>query len=178
MLTYRLLLLLLISLLASSPLIADIYKWTDRNGHVHFSDIPKLGAEKITLPNTQTYTLKERLDNNDSSSLKEDTNKVEDYTVTIAQPLNNATIRNNQGYVSIITETKPQLAKSDKIQLIFDGQPLSVAQKSSIFALSDVNRGSHTIVVNVVDAKGQTLSTSDNVIFFVHRAKVGMRPSQ
>lgn len=167
---------LILSLLIVNISNADIYKWTAPNGSVHFSDTPQPGAEKITLPTTQTYA--PAIPKYDASQAETDDNTndetMREYTIKITQPQASATLRNNQGYVSIVAEIKPTLKKGDKIQLIFDGQPLGLPQQNSSFALNDVNRGSHTVALQVVDADGKTISTSDTVMFFVHRARVGM----
>ncbi len=50
--------IVLVFLFIAQPTFAQIYKWTDSQGNVHFSDKPQPGAEKVELPSVQTYTLK------------------------------------------------------------------------------------------------------------------------
>jgi hypothetical protein len=35
---------------------AQIYKWTDSQGVIHFSDTPHDGAQKLNIPDAQTYS--------------------------------------------------------------------------------------------------------------------------
>ncbi len=43
------LILLLISIFLCSQVLAEVYKWVDENGKVHFSDQPQQGAQQIQV---------------------------------------------------------------------------------------------------------------------------------
>ncbi len=47
--------LFLILLLLNTTLQAEVYRWTDRQGQVHFSDKPQVGAERLTITPGYTY---------------------------------------------------------------------------------------------------------------------------
>ena len=164
-----------LTFLATSSLYAQIYKWTDSSGVVHFSDVPHSGAEKVDLPGVQTYT-----PSTGSAKTKDSAvNKAEEGTdsyelVAISEPLNQATIRNNQGFVPILVTTNPKLKPGDLLQIIYDGEPLGKPQSGITFALKDVKRGTHTIAVQVVDGEGNVVNTSDEITIFMHRPQVRM----
>ncbi|WP_133127299.1 DUF4124 domain-containing protein [Legionella nagasakiensis] len=167
--------LLLCFLIMISPLQAQIYKWTDSSGNVHFSDKPHPGAEKVELPEVQTFS--SPLPSPDSPSLADEaTESLTDYTITILAPKDQETIRNNQGYVAVNIQLEPELKTGDKLQMIFDGMPLGEPQATTVFALRDMNRGSHTLAVQVVNEKSKVLKTSDTITIFMHRPRVGMVP--
>ncbi len=48
-------LLLLIILSAAAPALADMYKWVDKDGVVHFSDTPPKSEKKVETYETSTY---------------------------------------------------------------------------------------------------------------------------
>lgn len=156
---------------------ADIYKWIDDQGVVNFSDTPHPGAEKVELPEAQTFSpptpgspASERLSPEPNSQAKGHM-----YTkVVITQPDNEATIRNNQGFIAITVQVEPDLFPGDKLQLIFDGTPLGEPQNNTSFQLNGVNRGSHTLAVQIVDAGGEVIDTSDSITIFMFRPRVGM----
>lgn len=54
MIKKRLFFLFLLTL--SNSLWADIYKWVDHQGGIHFTDIPPPGAEKVKTTVLQTYS--------------------------------------------------------------------------------------------------------------------------
>lgn len=168
---YWLLLGLFISL---NPLHAQIYKWTDSSGDVHFSDKPHPGAEEIELPKVQTYSAPQVPV---AETTPEPITKAppEAYEkINIIQPEDQATIRNTEGYVSIIAELDPPLQKGDKIQIIFDGAALGKPQDTTVIALRDINRGSHTLAVQVVSPKGKVLNTSSTITIFMMQPRTGM----
>lgn len=157
---------------------AQVFTWTDSQGVVHFSDSPHPGAEKLTIPDTQTFspptsTPKNQIVPRNQSDSEE---KEVQYTkIVITQPLNQSTIRNNQGYVAVALEIDPpKLGNGDKLQMIFDGSPLGAPQTSSNFELKGIDRGSHTIAVQIVNEDGKEILTSDSITIFMQRPRVGM----
>jgi len=160
--------------LAINPLHAEIFKWTDSNGDVHFSDKPHPGAVEIELPKVQTYSAP-KVPVAEKSPEPITKAPVEAYEkISIVQPENQLTIRNTEGYVSIIVELEPALQKGDKIQLIFDGAPLGKPQPTTVIALRDINRGSHTIAAQVVSPKGKVLNTSSTITIFMMPPRTNM----
>jgi hypothetical protein len=167
----------LIMLTIISVAYAQVYKWTDSQGLVHFSDTPHDGAEKIKIPDAQTFSPptipKVKLPDEDDQGK----HTAKDHTykkVAITQPLNEATIRNNDGYLVVTVELDPRLAEGDKVQLLFDGSPLGDPQTNLVFQLNGIYRGAHTITVEVLDSNGSVLNTSDPVTIFMQRPRVGM----
>ena len=45
----------LLAALTNQPSRAEIYKWVDKNGVIHYSDRPAPGATEIAVPPVQTY---------------------------------------------------------------------------------------------------------------------------
>ncbi len=163
--------------LATSPIQAQdqpIYKWTDSSGDTHFSDKPHPGAEQIELPKAQTYS-SPKIPPQDNSTAPVTNAEASTYdNISIAEPNDQTTIRNTQGYVSILVELKPKLKSGDRVQIIFDGTPVGEPQASTVFALQDILRGSHTLAAQVMDNKGKVLKTSDLITIFMMPPRVGM----
>lgn len=158
---------------------ADIYQWVDSQGKVHFSDTPHPGAKKLNIPDAQTYSPpvpeSSALEKQIPASL--DAPKPTYTKVAIAQPDNEATIRNNQGFIAVTVEVVPDLLPGDKVQLIFDGSPLGEPQTTLLFPLNGIYRGSHTLAVQVIDADGVAVETSESITVFMFRPRVGMGTS-
>lgn len=170
------LLLLFIGLHAAQ---AQIYKWTDSDGNVHFSDQPHQGAEQVDLPEAQTFSPPppNQQGNNKGQTTPKTADTERGYkTLKISQPEDQATIRNNQGYVPVIVAIVPDLKSGDKLQILYDSEPLGEPKATTVFALNDVKRGSHTIAVQVLDEEGSVLNTSEPITIFMHRPRVGMVP--
>lgn len=168
---------IVLTLFGSSISHAQIFRWTDANGTVNFSDIPHPGSRKVILPKiitTPPPPEKKADDTVVKTSAKVDESPIEYEGVFITQPANKETIRNNQGFVPIIVDLKPDLAPEHFLQLIYDGKPIGKPQNGLTFALNDVNRGSHTLVVQVINKEGEVQATSDATTIYMHRPRVGM----
>lgn len=153
---------------------SQIYKWTDDNGNVHFSDKTQPGAVVVELPKAQTFSPPTSPKNIQSSNPISDSTLTHYDKVTIVQPEDQATIRNAQGVISVILAFKPKLRGEDKVQMILDGSPLGFPQAANVFALQDINRGSHTLAAQIVDMDGNVLNTSELITIYMMPPRVGM----
>ncbi len=153
--------------LVVNSLFAQVYKWIDDQGIAHFSDYPYQAAESIKLSAVQycslplLYEIKKIDPRQEFSS----------YQIVIIQPTDEATIRNNQGRLTIIVRITPKLRTKDKLQLILDNSE-NQKQKESTFLLKGIERGKHQFIVKIVDEQGGALSTSKPITFFMHRPYV------
>lgn len=170
-----------ISLLLISAAHANIYKWTDSNGIVHYSDTPQSGATQVVLPPSEPATpvVKEANPNNSSKPNSSQTIQVptKDKAVAIAQPRSEETIRNNQGFVPVIVNVEPELEAGDLLQVALDGQLIGKPQNTKLFAVNNVLRGEHSLTVQLMDAEGKVIATSEPVTIYMHRPRVGMVPA-
>lgn len=165
--------LFLVFLIVFGPLHAQIYKWTDGDGNVHFTDKPHPGAEKVELPEVQTFS-SPPIPKLPPELTQKDKSKAVDYKVSIVDPPDQVTIRNTMGYVPVNVQVEPALKSGDKLQLMFDGMPLGEPQATTVFALRDINRGSHTLSVQVVNEKGKDIAKSKEITIFMQQPRVGM----
>lgn len=170
-------------LLIFSPLHADVFKWTDNQGVVHFSDKPHPNAVKVDLPALQSFssppapTPSEQPAPTNGEEQNLDAVSTEPYEqVRIIQPIDQETIRNNQGALQATLLLEPSLKSGDKVQLMFDGAALGEPRANTVFNLQDINRGSHTINFQVINANGDVLNTSNTITVFMQRPRVGMVP--
>ena len=156
---------------------ADIFKWTDSQGNVHFSDTPRQGAVRVDLPESQSFSAPTPASTpNEEASQPEKAEKKEKHVytnVSIEQPQNEETIRNNQGSIVVSVQVVPNLFRGDKVQLLLDGTAIGEPQPALQFTLNGVFRGSHTLAAQVVDKNGNAISTSDSITVFMFRPTVG-----
>ncbi|CAM2941958.1 Uncharacterised protein [Legionella steigerwaltii] len=168
----------LMMVICASYAYAQIYKWTDSQGNVHFSDTPHKGAQVITIPDAQSFssptpsnTSRPPQHDNHTEKLKHTYTKL-----AIVQPETSTTIRNNQGFVAVTVEVEPDLFPGDKLQLIYDNGVLGEPQRNPVFEISGMYRGTHTLAVQILDADGNVIETSDSITIYVFRPRVGMVP--
>ncbi len=180
--------LLLSLLLFSLAATAQIYKTTDEQGNVVFTDSPPQGVdrEEVELPRTNTAPppperaappSKEQATEEDAADVDAaagDTADVE-YGVVITLPENETTIPMGPGNFTVSAVVRPSLGADDRLQLLMDAVPWGDPQTVPSWALTNVFRGAHDIAVAVVDSDGKHLAISEPVRVYVMRPSVNFR---
>ena len=159
---------LLLCLLVPSA-FAGLYKWVDEDGNVHYTDSPPpQGAEEVTLPPTVTY--RPPRTSPTSPPGKPGAQDDEEYQeLTITKPQMNETIRSNKGEVTVSFSVTPGLKPEHLYRLMLDGRALEKEITQTLVVLQQIERGSHTIQVHVVDAAGVPQISSQAVIFHLRQ---------
>lgn len=190
--------LVLALLLLPAVSFAAIYKWTDKEGTVHYSDQPQPGAATIKLP---AETTKDPVSSAESlihpktgipplpsigsaiekqlaagpaiPPTKIEASKVHNYTdVTIASPQDQGTVTDNNGTVSVVVNLEPQLVLGDKLQAFVDGKAFGEPATAVSLSITGVNRGQHSLSVEVQDSQGTPLKTSNSITFHLRKASI------
>ena len=158
--------LLLLLLLTCPPASAEVYRWVDENGVVHYTDkSPKPGAEPAELPNLQSYQPRQ-VPAPDTAAAADPDAATPDYQRRIANPRQDEVIRSPAPGQTVSATVKPALARGHGLQFLLDGQVANEQPtRSQSVSLPTVYRGTHTLVVRVVDADGKELKRSDTVTF-------------
>jgi hypothetical protein len=156
---------LAICLFAQAP-AATVYKWTDSNGVVHYSDQSVPGAERIITqsganarpsapaPVTSARTVRSR------PGKSEPTSSPLDYTeFEIDSPQPDQTF--SESSVSVRVRLEPGLKPGHLISLYLNGKLVeNQSPQSTQFSLNDLPRGAYTLVASLMDASsGESKST-------------------
>ena len=177
--------LLLATLLLLPQLGAtQIYKTTDEQGNVSYSDTPPTDgpSEQVKLRETNSAPPPEMAEPMPSSSstapdTAPDTADTEEapYSVSVASPANETTIPMGPGNFSITAALEPALSQGALLQLYVDGSTSGNPQSSNSWTLTNVFRGAHDLKVMVVDRKGDQLAESGSVRVYVLRPSVNFK---
>lgn len=166
--TLRLLLLLLVSF----SLQAEIYKGVDAEGNVIFTDKEIPNAEKIPmrLPTVIKMPKPEVVE----QATEDNSSSVNYRTFKILQPQNNATLRENTGNVSVSLELTPNLntTAGHRVSIVVDGKVVTKGTTALTVQLPNIDRGSHTLKARVIDKNNKTVITSNTVTFHMKRQSV------
>ena len=168
---------LMILLFVSSAVFAEkVYQWTDPQGNVVFSDKPHPDAKQIDVPDlpsfdTQTTNTKKTA----SQTTKTQTNKLVYTSLKIISPKNEETIWSNQGIILVSVELQPALAQGDQLWVTLDGKKVAQIQDGKQAQLSNIDRGTHSVQVKIVDSRNKVVKTSDSITVFLHKTTVNQR---
>jgi hypothetical protein len=165
-----------LTLLLAMPLMAaNIWKWRDANGVVHFSDQPVPGAEQVNLQLPSTYApspVSEAKSSSSSSSAAFSYSNVE-----IWKPSAELTIANTVGVVSVAVRVEPQLSSEHHLALYMDGRLVpGFPPQGMEYDITEVDRGEHSLTLAVLDAKGNQIVLSSPVRFYVQQPSVLRKP--
>lgn len=158
----RFLLITLLSCL-SLPTLAEVYTYTDADGNRVFTDHPKPGNAKrvevaptnslgqITAPRTPVVRVV-------PTEVKPPAYQM----LRILVPEPDAVINDGTGDIVVSASSDPALLPNHNYRLIVDGQPVAEPSRSPVFPVQGLDRGTHQLAVEILDADGLTLERTPN----------------
>ncbi|HSC67930.1 MAG TPA: DUF4124 domain-containing protein [Cellvibrio sp.] len=164
--------ILIIILLLTQAVAADVYKTVDKNGRVIYTDKPQNGkAEKIELRETNTVPGAQPLPQSTPIDFYNSQPAALNYKINILSPRADVTIPVGQRDLAIAISLNPALQEGHLLVYFMNGELLEETTANNII-LKDVPRGTHTLVVEAIDADGRSLGTSAPVVVNVIRPNV------
>lgn len=158
-----------LSVQAQTEKQTKVYRWVTESGDVVFSDQPVPGAKPLDLStNVQNTT---PFPKTKPTPAKPKPAARKSISLTFADIEDQATVRNATGELTVTAQLGfyMQLGVTQKLLLLFDGSPVGAPQSELQFKLADIDRGEHTLQLKLINAQGDTLSTSEKVTFYMHR---------
>lgn len=137
-----------------------IYKSHDAQGNIIYSDIPTIGAEKITPPPISTVESGPDLRPAPAATDDKLTKPPTRYTsFKILQPANDDVIWDNQGSIPLSMTLEPALdtANGHGVWVYLDGKAIVKQSPSLVQPLSGIERGTHKIRAVIRDGTGKVL---------------------
>ena len=147
------------SLLFASTASAELFKWIDQDGVIHYSD--KRPGETASQQQLSGYL--SRLENKKPASEEDKNNNYS--TFTIMQPKNDSTIRKADANMDIMVQIDPPLTEKHYLQIYLDGLEVGEKTKSTELTLQKMKKGLHRLQARIVDMDGQTISTTEEISF-------------
>jgi len=148
--------LLLCLLLIGLPAAAQVYTYVDANGNRVFTDRPTSdNAERIELPATNNMSLPDSTPPPPVAVAPTPAPSYRMLRILLPQP--DATIRDNAGNLIVTATSEPALHGGHSFRLLLDGQVTGESGRSPVFPLENIDRGTHQLAVEIVDAQGRTL---------------------
>lgn len=157
--------------ISGAAFAGTMYKWVDANGTIHYSDRPQPGATELHIDTRApasapppSLTLAPA-----SASGAEPAEAFRYQSCAIVRPANDETLANAYS-MSVGWQIQPGLRPGDRVTLALDGQLVAgVSPTGTSFTISPVDRGTHTLMVSIVDANGRGMCQSAPVIVHVRQ---------
>jgi hypothetical protein len=168
--------LLMFALMAALPLMAaaEIYKYVDSDGVIRYTDQPpSKDARPVELPPLQTYT------GPDYAPVDEDAGEVGRDSILLPRPTSgggyvgielvspaaNQVFNNANPVITASALVNPELQPGDRVVFLVDGLPYPAPAGLTSVALTELERGSHTIQAVVMDSQENIQIQSETVDF-------------
>lgn len=153
---------------------AEVHKRQTESGAVEYSDIPTSDSEPLQLP--PVNEIKSQGYQQGSSGQDQIRAEPEDRyrNVWIISPVNNEVLRDNQGILRITLGFDPGFHAQfgHQIEVLVDGTFVARFSDPQKIQLQDLERGSHSIMVRIVDQSGAPLFTSQAITIHMKRTSI------
>ncbi len=151
---------------------ADVYKTVDKDGNITYTDKPSTDkAEKLELREINTVPGAQPLPQSSPVNSYDSQPAALNYNINIISPRNDVSIPVGQRDLAIAISLKPALQQGHLLVYFMNGELLEETAMNNII-VKDVPRGTHTLVVEAIDANGRSLGTSPPVIVNIIRPNI------
>ena len=154
---------------------AEVYRWVDSEGVTHYSDEPRIGAERIDPGEPSVIPMAPQAPSGAANQGRGGDGGAGYRRFAIVRPEAEATLRGNPGNVDVALALEPGLRRGHTITLLLDGEPAPRQPESSLqVTLPSLARGAHTLQARVEDGEGRVVAETDPVQFYMHRPSVNL----
>ena len=149
-----------------------VYKRVNPDGSVEYSDQPIEGAEVMKVPKGSTFTMPEGIPSRAASTdTKPEETKVVYDSLEITRPVNDEAIRSNEGKITALARVTPELASNHRFRWNMDGVAVKDVNSPEL-RLNNLDRGTHTLQAEIIDADGKIVISSETITFHMMRHRI------
>lgn len=165
---------LLCLILLSLPLQAEIYTYIDAEGNRVFTDRPGAGnAQRVTT--TPANSMPAPPPPPSAAPAQTATPALAYQMLRILLPVPDATIRDNAGKLIVTATSEPALHPGHGYRLLLDGQVQGPAGRSPVFVVNNLDRGTHQLAVEIVDAQARIVERTPSQPLHMQRMTLAQK---
>lgn len=154
---------LLIACLLALPASAEVFTYVDAQGNRVFTDQPKPGnAKRVPLAPSNRMSAPAIPPALATTNKPEKKPQFRYDMLRILVPEPDATVRSTAGEIIVSVTSEPGLQRGHRYRLLLDGQPTAEPGLSPVFPLTDIDRGTHQLSVEILDEQGRTVERTAN----------------
>ena len=153
-------------LLSVSVSAETVYKKTNPDGSVEFTDVPATDSEEVKVREPTSFA-PPRLPSINQLPVKK-LKPSFNYDLTISQPAEDSVI-NDKPDVTVMVSIQPNLltAQNHKVRYELAGE--SIVSSNNTHTFKNVPRGTHSLIVTIVDQKGEVVGPIVSRTFHMKR---------
>lgn len=167
----------MIACLVSLPAMAEVFTYIDAQGNRVFTDQPGArNAKRVPLATSNRMSANPSGAAPMTAAKTNPTKPLFHYDMLrVLVPEPDATIRSSAGELIVSITSEPGLQRGHRYRLLLDGQPTAEPGPSPVFALSNIDRGSHNLSVEILDEQGHTVERTANQPFHMLRISLAQK---
>ncbi|NBB10656.1 DUF4124 domain-containing protein [Pseudomonas sp. SLFW] len=167
--------LICVLMLIGHSAVAEVYTYIDAEGNRVFTDQPHKNAKKVDIaPSNQIRSAPKKP--SQASSAKPKPGPLFHYQLLrILAPEPDSTIRDIQGNLIVTVTNDPELQPGHVYRLLLDGKVYGDAGRSPVFPLTNIDRGTHQLSIEIVDQYGRVAERTPNQPFHMMRISLAQK---
>lgn len=167
--------LICVLMLIGHSAVAEVYTYIDAEGNRVFTDQPHKNAKKVDIaPSNQIRSAPKKP--SQASSAKPKPGPLFHYQLLrILAPEPDSTIRDIQGNLIVTVTNDPELQTGHVYRLLLDGKVYGDAGRSPVFPLTNIDRGTHQLSIEIVDQYGRVAERTPNQPFHMMRISLAQK---
>lgn len=162
-----------------------VYRTTDAQGNVIFTDDPDRGGQEYEPPNLTVVPsrvdsgdarMAPRIETEGSAAAASPGQPFMPYDrFTIRSPSNEATLPvGAAGGLQVELGIEPALREDHRVRLLLDGRVSQSAMHTEAFMVAGIERGEHVLQAELLDANGEVRHRTSPVTLYVQRASINL----
>jgi hypothetical protein len=169
--------LLLCLLLIAQGALAQVYTYVDAEGNRVFTDKPRSSsAQPVVLAPANSVQLGQPGSAAAPTAPAVASKMTIHYQLLrILVPEPDASVHNASGDLIVTATSEPGLLPGHSYRLLLDGQVQGEPSRSPVFPLQHVDRGTHLLAVEIIDAAGLTVERTPAQPFHMHRMSLAQK---
>ncbi|WP_440811243.1 DUF4124 domain-containing protein [Pseudomonas syringae] len=169
-------LLIGVLLLSALPALADVYTYIDAQGNRVFTDQPHKNAKRVDIPPSNNMTGTPPTRTLKASPRPAAPAPMFHYQLLrILVPEPDATLNNPSGEFIVTVTSEPALQPGHSYRLLLDGVAVGQPGRSPVFPVSNIDRGTHQLSVEIFDELGRVLEKTPNQPLHVQRVSLAQK---
>ena len=177
--TLLLILIVFLTAVISSPLMAEVYKVVDEDGNVTYTDKPPPDGSKpiklapISVIEAPTYEKApdpaKKGEEGEELSLRDLRRLYRDFSIISPQP--EESVWRPDGPVMLAWSTGKQLKDGMQVTIYLDGKKQATTTERAV-PVGGMDRGEHTVTAELRDGANRKIATAAPVTFFIKQPNI------
>lgn len=171
----RLAIALCLLLGVSQSVLAQVYTYIDADGNRVFTDQPHRNAKKVEIAPTNRVDQPTKAPSRVSKPKPAASPIFHYQLLRILAPEPDSTIRDIEGNLNVTVSNDPELQPDHLYRLLLDSKPYGEPTRSPVFPLTNIDRGTHQLSVEIIDQYGRVLERTPNQPFHLVRISLAQK---